>query len=211
MALGPYSFSLMAESLLSQGDVSNADRNLARRLHDEAWQMLAGVRQKHDLSKVAFLYPSTVAALLLRQTAELAPQQLPYRIWQTIALRRPIENSGAYRMAGLGCTCEMALLLAEVDRNRAREVARWLPNPTSGSIRFLSYVQSARVAAELIAELHPDQCEAALEAVTDSGANQRLRLALVRALIRSEDSRAQGIRNAMALWFPDVEDTGPIE
>jgi hypothetical protein len=212
MALGPYSFSLMAESLLSQDDVSNADRNLARRLHDEAWQMLAGVRRKHDLSKVAVLYPSTVAALLLRQTAELAPQQLPYRIWQTIALRRPIENSGAYRMAGSRCMCEMALLLAEVDRNRAREVARWLPSPSSGSSRFVSYVQHhTRVAAELIAEMHPDQCEAALEAVTDSGANQHLRLALVRALIRSGDSRARAIRNEMALWFPDDEDTGPIE
>ena len=211
MSLGPYAFSLMAEALLSKEDVNDVDRKRARRLHDEAWQMLADVRRDRDLSQVAYLYPSTIAALLLRQTARLAPKQLPHRIWQTIALRRPIEKSGGYQWSGMGCTCEMALLIAEVDRSRARELARWLPTPASGSSRFASYVQSARSAAALIVELHPDQCEAALEAVTDSGANQRLRLALVKALLRTGDARDRAIRNDMALWFPDDEDHGPVD
>ena len=211
MALGSYCFGLMAESLLGQEDVNDADGGLARRLHDEAWRMLAGVRRERDLSQLRYLYPSTVAAYLLRHTAELAPQQLPHRIWQTIALRRPIEKSGDYHLAGLDCTCEMALMMADVDRNEARNLARWLPTPASGSSRFALYVQSVRSAAALIVELNPDQCEAALEVVTDARANQILRLRSVQALLRTGNARARANRGAMALWFPDDEDIGPVD
>ena len=210
-SLGPHSFGLMAQSLLDQDDVSDADRKLARQLHDQAWRMLAKVRQEQDLSEVGYLYPSTIAALLLQQTARISPDELPYRIWQTIALRRPMDKSGASQWAGMGCVCEMALLLVEVDANRAREVASWLPGPSAGSQRFSTYVQSARTAPQLLVELHPDRCEAALEAVPDSAAKGRLRLKLLQALLRTGDARARAIRNDVALWFPDDEDLTPVE
>ncbi len=211
MSLRPYCFSLMAESLLSQDKVGDAHSNLARQLHDEAWQLLSDVRKNIDQSEVAYLYPSTVAALLLQQTAILAPEQLPHRVWQTIALRRPIGDAGEYQNAGQDCCCQLALLLSEVDRTSAEQVSRWLPNASSAGSQFTTWVGSSRSAAELIVALHPDQCEAALEAVTIPSSQQRLRLSLVKALVRTGAGQERAIRNEMALWFPDDEDMGPID
>ena len=210
-SLKAYSFSLMAESLLRHDKVSDANRRLARQLHDDAWQMLADDFKDQDQSEVGWMYPSTIAALLLQRTAELAPEQLPYRIWQAIALRRPMEKSGAYQMAGEGCACELALVLAEVDRGRAEQVASWLPSPTSGTTQFMSFVDYSRPAAELLAELHPDQCEATLDAIEDPASNERLRTALISALVRTGDTRHRAIRQNLLLWFPDDEDMGPID
>jgi len=204
-----YAFSVMIESLLR--DDSGDARAQALRLHDEAWQMLTDTNKDADLSEVAWLYPSTMAAALCKHTAELAPNQLPHRIWQTIALRRPMEKSGAYTLAGKGCCCEMALLLARVDRNQAHRVARWLPSPSDGGSHFATYVSSARPAASLIAELQPQQCEAALDAVTDEASKDRLRLGLVKALTRTGDAQDRAVRQNMILWFPDDEDHGPID
>jgi hypothetical protein len=59
--------------------------------------------------------------------------------------------------------------------------------------------------------LHPDQCEAALDAVTDSATNQHLRQLLVSAVLRTGQLRARAIRTNMALWSPDDEDFGQVE
>ena len=114
-------------------------------------------------------------------------------------------------MAGEGCACELALVLAEVDRGRAEQVANWLPSPTSGATQFMSLIDSSRPAAELLAELHPDQCEAALDAIKDPASNERLRTALISALVRTGDSRCRAIRQNLHLWFPDDEDMGPVD
>jgi hypothetical protein len=81
---------------------------MARQLHDEAWRMLTKVRWETDLSQNAYFIPSTVAAVLLRQTARLAPEQLPCQVWQTIVLRRPMHNSERLMFAADGCFVEMA-------------------------------------------------------------------------------------------------------
>jgi hypothetical protein len=201
----------MIDSLLSQDEVSDSDRQLAGRLHQEAWQMLQRVRREEDLSEVAYLFPSTIAGLLLEQTAEIDRFQLPYRIWQTIALRRPFIASGRYGFAGFACACEMALTIVDVDLRRARQVASWLPSPSGGTNQFSAYFQAARGAPQLIAELYPDQCEEALNAVTDTALNNRLRLGLVQTLLRTDIARSRAKRSNFALWFPDDEDHVPID
>ena len=197
----PYCLCLMVESLLKRKDVTDAARDRARRLHEEAWQMLADIRKNTDQSEVAWLYPSTIAAKLCGQTAVVAPEQLPHRIWQTIALRRLMVKAGSYGPAGFGCCSEMARMLATTDRQRAAQVAAWVP---------AGYVQYGGTAAGLIAELYPEQCEASLKLVDGSAAN-RLRLNFVKALLRTGDASKRARHHEMALWFPDDEDLGPID
>ena len=190
-----------AEQLLDRGQRESGELLLRETLNDAK-----------NLAPAAWLYPSTMAAALCKHTAELAPNQLSHRIWQTMALRRPMEKSGPYNLPGIGCCCQMALLLARVDRNqvptgshvgcRVHRMAAVTSQPMSVS----------RVpAASLIAELQPEQCEAALDAVTDEASKDRLRLGLVKALTRTGDTRDRAVRQSMMLWFPDDEDHGPID
>jgi len=204
-----YCFQLMADSLLSDATAQAGRQDLARQLHDEAWGILATVRQEGDLSEVAWLYPSTIAGLLLPITQQVAADEVAGRTWQTIALRRPMESSGIYQNAGEGCVCELAAALLDTNRHAAALVASWTPPP--GTRRFSSYVNFARPAAELIAGLNPNLCDAALEDISESASRNRLRQALINALLRTGESRARAIRSDMALWFPDDEDLGPIE
>jgi hypothetical protein len=204
-----YCRGLMAESLLKQEDGGAASRALAGRLVDDAWRMLSELGKTRDQADVAYLFPSTMAGLLLPLTAELHPEQLPGRVWQAIALRRPMERSGPYQYAGQNGACELALLLAEVDAAAARRIAQWTPSPAGGEAAFAQYVQYSRSAPELIAVLAPEEIDAALDAVQDPPARERLALQLIAALSRSGEARQRAIRNDLALWFPDDEDIGP--
>ena len=105
----------------------------------------------------------------------------------------------------------MALAIADVDQQRARQVASWLPSPTGGTNQFSADFQAARGASQLIAEVYPDQCEAALDAVTDTAMNNRLRLGLVQTLLRTDVARSRAKRSNFALWFPDDEDHVPVD
>jgi hypothetical protein len=209
-SLRPYAFCVMSESLLKRETINDADRLMARQLHDEAWRMLTEVRTATDLTQNTYLYPSTVAVFLLRQTVRLAPEQLPYRVWQTIVTRRPMRNSERLQFATDGCIVEMAVPLAKVDRERAVLLSNWLPRPTSTN-RFANLTFQCRLAAEWIAELHPDQCEASLSAVSDSGMKDRLRINLVKALLKTPEASERALRTNCLLWYPDDEDFGPME
>lgn len=206
-----YCFELMTESLLRQDNVPSADRKLARQLHDEAWKILTDNFKGKDLSEVAWFYPSTIAGMLLHRTAELAPDQLPHRTWQAIALRRPMLASGAYQPAGQGCVCELALLLNDINPDRALQVAEWLPSAEFGSGEFATFAQYCRSSMSMLATLHTDQCEAALDSLKDAATNERFRTTLIKALIITGPSRDRAIRSELLLWYPDDEDTGPME
>jgi hypothetical protein len=210
-AIRPYCLVVMIDSLLSQEDVSDSDHQLAVRLHQEAWQLLRQVGRDNDLTEIAYLFPSTIAGLLLAQTAVLDPSQVPYRTWQTITLRRPMAPSGHFAFAGFVCTCEMALAIADVDPSRARQVASWLPSPAGGTNQFMAYLQASRGAPQLIAELNPEQCELALSVVAEKPLNDRLRLGLVQTLLRTDEARSRAKRSNFALWFPDDEDHVPAD
>jgi hypothetical protein len=200
---------LMAESLLKQDGATAESRALADRLLAEAWSNLSEFGRTHNQEEIAYLFPSTIAALLLPLSAELHPEQLPYRVWQAIALQRPPVKSGSYRYAGQNCTSELALLLAEVDPAAARRLLAWTPNPTGGETSFAEFVQYSRTAPELIVILAPETIDASLNTVQDQAPRERLALQFVGALSRSGESRQRAIRNEAALWFPDDEDLGP--
>jgi hypothetical protein len=202
-----YGFTVMAESLLAKEEVTDEDRALARKVHDEAWEIVAKVRAEEDLSKVAWLYPSTMAALLCSVTERVAPEQLSHRIWQTIALRRPMRKSGAYQGAGRDCVCDMAILLCGVDREMAKQLTNWLPSPESGS-SYAVFVQSARNAVMLFAELSRDLSKDVEAALASHPNNQRDRLLMniLGALVRTGEPRDRKIRGNMGLWYPDDED-----
>lgn len=202
-----YGFTVMAESLLAKEEVTDDDRALARKVHDEAWEIVAKVRAEEDLSEVAWLYPSTMAAMLCNVTEQVAPEQLSHRIWQTIALRRPMQKSGNYRAAGQGCVCDTALLLSGVDREMAKQLTNWLPSAESGS-SYALFAQVSRNAPTLLAELSPDvpkDVEAALTSLPDNQRNYVL-MNIVGALVRTGEPRDRKIRGNMGLWYPDDED-----
>jgi len=202
---------LMAESLLKQDGATADSRALADRLLTDAWQMLSEYGRVQDQEEVAYLFPSTMAALLLPLTAELHPERLPYRVWQAIALERPMVKSGAYRYAGQNCACELALLLAGVDPAAAWSVQARTPSAADGESAFAEFVQFSRTAPEMIVTLAPETIDASLKAIQDQEARERLALQFIAALSRSGDSRQRAIRHDASLWFPDDEDLGPQE
>ena len=75
----------------------------------------------------------------------------------------------------------------------------------------MSFADYSRPAAELLAELHPDHCEGALDVIKDPASNERLRTGLISALARTGDAHQRAIRNNLLLWFPDDEDMGPVD
>jgi hypothetical protein len=200
---------LMAESLLKQDGATADSRALADRLLTEAWQMLSEYGRTQDQAEVAYLFPSTMAALLLPLTAELHPERLPHRVWQAISLMRPMVKSGAYRYAGQNGACELSLLLADVDPGAARRVLAWTPGAAEGETAFAEFVQYSRTAPELIVTLTPETIDASLKAIQNQEARERLALQFLGALSRSGESRQRAIRGNVALWFPDDEDLGP--
>ena len=202
---------VMADSLLAQDEVTDDARVLAGELIETAWGILSTHPGFDDQSEVGWLFPSTMAALLLPTTAELFPDQLSSRIWQTIALRRPMASSGSYVNSGPNCCSEIAVLLADIDPVQSRRVAAWLPNNESGKSLFEYFIQFARSAPELIAATAPENIESYLAALDDEAVRNRVTFAFIAALSRSGESRQRAIHGDLGLWFPDDEDLGPQE
>jgi hypothetical protein len=202
---------VMADSLLAQDEVTADSRARAARILTGAWEILKAYPDSHDQSEVAWLFPSTMAGLLLPATAELFPAELPSRIWQSIALRRPMVTSGAYIYSGPTCCSELALLLADIDPLQSGRVAAWLPDDQSGKSLFEYSIQSIRTAPELIATIAPDRIEPYLAALDDEAARNRVTIAFIAALSRTGESRRRAIQKDMGLWFPDDEDLGPMD
>lgn len=202
---------VMADSLLAQDDVTADGRARAAQLVSDAWDILSAYPDTHDQSEVAWLFPSTMAGLLLPATAELLPNELPSRVWQSIALRRPMTDSGPYVYSGATCGSEIALLLSEIDPVQSGRVAAWLPDDRSGKSVFEYFLQSTRTAPELIATVSPDRVERYLAALEDDTSRNRVTLSFIAALSRNGESRQRAILGDMGLWFPDDEDLGPME
>lgn len=204
-----YAFRVMAESLLTIDPLSEDSKRLARKLHDEAWGLLTKIRTQEDVKAIELSYQSVIAAGLCNITKSVAPNQLRHRVWQAIALRRPMESEGRGVPVGHANIAETALHLRTADREMAKQLMLWVPSPEQSSA-FARFQQACRNSAAVIAEFSPDSCEAVLAAVPKTQTEQQA-VNLITALLRFGEQKERSIRSNSAMWYPDDEDMGPLD